>query len=282
MDTVEISDSTGKTRATINLKNSQLFSLRCHGREFMWGGGKLDDHKNIQERRGWQNSEIIMFPVIGALKDSRVKIGGRQYPMAQHGTCRYAGFTLSDLSDSKATFIQNYRACSTVGHGQNICSFPFGYSLKKTYTIESGELHFSVDVANLSEEPMPFAIGWHPAFLIHSPANPDQQFVRIGPSGKEIGIGAIKKKQSGEGSIVEPGSEAEYVFPHGKVLVSARDLGFMQLWSPEDQGQICLEPISAPPDRNYDGELFAKQGYRTLAANSSARFDFQITVSLPY
>lgn len=280
MKILEISDRSGKTSAKINLGNSQMFSLKHKGMEFMWGGGRLDEDKIPAEKSGWQNSEIIMFPIVGASKSGRVIIEGKEYPMGQHGTARHAGFMLSSHTGSTATFIQTYHARDKVGGQGYASSFPFDYRIKKTYSVGTAALMFAVEIANLSERPMPYAIGWHPAFLTF-PDQPREHFVRVMSAETSVPqiyyIDTIKER-SKNGSIVESSSAAEYSCPLGTISVESH-LGYIQLWSPEGQSQVCVEPISARPDPNYDGELSEKQGYKTLLARATEEFTFRVGIT---
>jgi galactose mutarotase-like enzyme len=280
MNILEISDSSGKTSARINLRNSQMFSLANDGTEFMWGGGRPDEDKSPAEKTGWQNSEIVMFPTIGASKDGRVFIEQSQHRMGQHGTARHAGFALTSHSSSSATFVQIYRANTKAGGPGYESSFPFDYRISKTYSVQRAALLFTVEISNSSARPMPFAVGWHPAFLIY-PDRQGKQFVRLVSTGtanqRVFDIDAIKQR-SKVGSIVEPAVEAEYVCGNGTISV-ASDLDYVQLWSPADQNQVCIEPISAPPDPDYEGELALKRGYRTLLPQASQGFKFQVSIA---
>jgi galactose mutarotase-like enzyme len=277
---LQLSDGAGMTSAKINLGNSQMFSLKHDGVEFMWGGGRPDDDKTAAEKSGWQNSEIIMFPTIGASKSGHVTIDGVEYPMGQHGTARHASFTLSDHTGSNATFVQTYKARDGVGGPGYLCSFPFDYQIKKTYSVETAALTFSVGITNLSDRPMPFAVGWHPAFLTFS-GQSGEHFVRLVPAGTSIPqiyhVDAIKEK-SKDGSVVESASKAEYFCPHGRISIES-NLGYLQLWSPGRQNQLCIEPISARPDPNYEGELSEKQGYRALGVRATEKFAFRVEIT---
>jgi galactose mutarotase-like enzyme len=126
---------------------------------------------------------------------------------------------------------------------------------------------------------MPFAIGWHPAFLT-STNKQRKQFVRLASSitgtPKDYDIDIIKER-SKAGYIVESAMGAEYACESGTISV-ASELGYVQLWSPPDQNQICLEPISAPPDRDYEGELAEKKGYRTLSPQALEEFKFRVGI----
>ena len=101
--------------------------------------------------------------------------------MAQHGTARHKGFSLSDKSVSSATFVQTYSAHEKVGGPGSTSLFPFDYMIEKTYSVAPAALMFSVKITNLSDKPMPFAIGWHPAFLTFSDLK-EEHYVQVTPA----------------------------------------------------------------------------------------------------
>ena len=127
---------------------------------------------------------------------------------------------------------------------------------------------------------MPFAIGWHPAFLTFSDLK-EEHYVQVTPAETCIPlrhhIDAIKAK-SKSGSIIESSPQAEYFCPQGRISVKS-DLGYIQLWSPEEQSQLCIEPISARPDPSYEGELAEKPGYRLLIPRRTVTFAFRIEIT---
>jgi aldose 1-epimerase len=47
-----------------------------------------------------------------------------------------------------------------------MAQFPFAHALEMTYRLERGELEVSLKIENLSAEPMPVAVGFHPYFAL--------------------------------------------------------------------------------------------------------------------
>ena len=59
-----------------------------------------------------------------------------------------------------------------------MAQFPFAHSITMTHRLTDGTLEVETAIANLSAEPMPLAIGYHPYFGIDD-APRDQWKVRI-------------------------------------------------------------------------------------------------------
>src|SRR5262249_4898164 len=52
-------------------------------------------------------------------------------------------------------------------HPELIAQFPFAHDLTMTYRLANGELEVETTIDNLSVEPMPVAVGYHPYFRLH-------------------------------------------------------------------------------------------------------------------
>ena len=72
MSEATIKMANGGTEIELNLANRQLFSLKRNGVEVMWPGGAPESKR---PKTGWPNSEIVMFPIIGAAPDDKIRIG---------------------------------------------------------------------------------------------------------------------------------------------------------------------------------------------------------------
>src|SRR5207245_1532340 len=51
-------------------------------------------------------------------------------------------------------------------HPEWMAQFPFAQSLEMTHRLQGGTLDITIEVHNLSAEPMPIAIGFHPYFQL--------------------------------------------------------------------------------------------------------------------
>lgn len=261
--------------ARINADNWQLFSLELDETEFMWGGGKPEELKTEEEKQGWPNSGIVMFPIVGRADDDRITIDGTQYPMTQHGVSRHLPSTLVQRSDKRVGLLQLYQADTDIKTPKITCVFPFDFSLYREFILRDGFLTFRVNIVNECARDFPYAVGWHPAFRVPLGDSYIEYiyYQCIGKGLRKHFIGEIKE-ESKTGALVLPHiNEVKYVSGIGRVTVSS-DFGHMQIWSPEGQNLICLEPITALSlTGNYHGdELQKRTGYRMLKPHGSATF----------
>jgi hypothetical protein len=84
-----------------------IVSVICKGKKYFHGGGKPDYLKDDYDRLGWQNSELIMFPIIGPVENFQMEVCGQKYPMDQHGIARHLDFSQENLLADSAVFLQN-------------------------------------------------------------------------------------------------------------------------------------------------------------------------------
>src|SRR3989344_6691304 len=93
--------------ARLNRLNRQFCSL-AKGREYMWGGGKPDALKTPEERTGWPNSEITIFPIVGAAKDGEIVVDGVRHPMGQHGIARHLDWSIQEATPASVRLVQRH------------------------------------------------------------------------------------------------------------------------------------------------------------------------------
>lgn len=271
----------GSTVAKINSLNLQLFSLMYDGQEFMWGGGKPNNLKTEEEMQNWQNSEILMCPIIGASKNGKVTIDGVEYPMTKHGTARYMTGSLVEMQPEKnrdktecsehysASFLQEYKTMQRVKTAGIESYFPFSYNLYKRYFLMKDGLEFSVSIENTSKVSFPYAIGFHPAFLISS------KDCRIMSKSGDYTLDDVKKI-SEKGALDIDDNHVIFYSPKSKSVEIKSNFGRMKAWSPTGAKFMCIEPVTASSNPEYSGELSQKPGYRMLAPFSIDAYYTQI------
>lgn len=262
--------------AKINTLNQQLFSLNFDGVEFMWGGGKPEELKSPEEKKGWQNSEIIMFPIVGAAKNDEITIDGKKYPMGQHGIARYIQYKPLKTTNNELVYCQIYKADTELRSPKGNFVFPIGYFLYKKYCLENDSLTFWVNIHNVSSKPLRYALGWHPAFRIPPssiPGKSSDSYIKT-RNKKKYSIEEIKKASTTGALRLEGENEVDYVSELGKVHLSS-DFGNITVWSPQED-LICLEPVTALTDREYAGELKDKPGYKTIKPYENVEYRAKI------
>ena len=141
---------TEQCRAEIAHMGAQLESLKdADGREYMWQ----------RDPQWWGGCAPVLFPMVGALRKGRTIIDGRIYEMPQHGVARRREFSLLSHTETEAVF--SLRADELTKE-----QYPFDFELQIVYRAEGSSLVTLYRVFNRGSEPMPYAIGGHPAFNV--------------------------------------------------------------------------------------------------------------------
>ena len=138
----------GPCTAVVDTRGGELVSFRDGaGTEYIWGG----------DPAYWAGRNPILFPVVGALKDGKVRINGRDYEMGRHGfarRCEFSpaaqgdGFVELELRDSPDTLAQ----------------FPYPFLLRVRHEVLENGFTTTFVVENPGSQPLPFCIGAHTGF----------------------------------------------------------------------------------------------------------------------
>jgi galactose mutarotase-like enzyme len=256
----------GNVAVGINSLSSEICSV-MHGKtEMMWGGGFPEWLKKQEEKEGWPHSAIEMFPMVSS---GIVIVDGEEYPMQQHGLSRHAEWRLLKATDTKASFLQVYYANTVINSEKGPSSFPFSYTFKKTYAVKEDALVVKFRIENLSEKAMPFAFGYHPAF------RREEEMSIL--SGGQVYSTTYVQNSEGNALLVRNSNEAICFVSGQERFAIKTNLKHIQLWCPEGQHLIAIEPITAPSSKNYQGELKNKPGYRLLNPEETAEFYVKIS-----
>lgn len=105
------------------------------------------------------------FYANGEKFDFRMNLGNVRGPIPIHGFVSYATWQVVEAkADAKAAWVTSrldfYR------HPEWMAQFPFAHTIEITDRLENGVLEVRTRIDNLSMEPMPVAIGFHPFFQL--------------------------------------------------------------------------------------------------------------------
>lgn len=277
----------GAMAATIKADGAELCSLKtAEGIELLWQAGPA-----------WPRHSPLLFPIVGRLKDDRLRHRGKTYPMTQHGFARDVRFEWVEqgagscrlaLVDSQATRAR----------------YPFAFRLEVAYRIDDADLKVAFDITNTGDENLPASIGAHPAFNWPLLPELEKQAYALTFSSEESA--PIRRL---EGGLMRARSEPSPV--RGKVLPLSERLfdddaviidrlashsvryaadrgpsiemfweGLPQLgvWSkPGGAGFVCIEPwhgFASPSD--FDGEFADKPGLMQIAPGEKRSLGYRV------
>ena len=104
----------------------------------------------------------VLFPSPGRLSADRFERDGRSGSMKQHGFARDLAWRAQADTDGDAA-----RATMVLGaNDATRAMFPYGFQITLVVTLRGPSLRLDVSVENTGGEPMPFAFGIHPYFLV--------------------------------------------------------------------------------------------------------------------
>ena len=105
----------------------------------------------------WGGKCPILFPICGRLHNKTYTYKGKTYTMGTHGFASKSVFALKDKSNESLTF-------SLKSNEETRAQYPFDFEFIITFALDKNTLKQDVSVVNLSDETLPFALGFHPGF----------------------------------------------------------------------------------------------------------------------
>ncbi len=138
----------GSIRALADTHGGELVSLRAgDGVEHIWQGSA----------ESWTGRNPILFPIVGRLKDGKVRFEGEEYEMPQHGLARRREFAVIEQGTDYVVLEQRESE-------ETLQRYPYPYCLRVRHELIGNGFVTRFEVSNPGERPMPFCIGAHTGF----------------------------------------------------------------------------------------------------------------------
>lgn len=257
----------------MKLEFSDMGELVCAKqgeREYLHGGGKKEADKTEEDLRGWQHSEIVMFPVVGSVEGFKLTIDGKTYNHDQHGISRYLPFNTVHLSQRCNIFGQNFYEDSmpnpktrTGKPNPETLDWPYPFSITKSFGLiggssaeESTILDTNLTVRNIGEQTMPYMLGWHPAFKTFNGKGVFHRNFSVTPTATLDEVIEASK----EGAyIMENTRRILYQDGRNSITMETNDFSHMMLWSPGKE-MVCIEPITHLPGTDINNAAKLEPG----------------------
>lgn len=259
------------------------------GRSWLWNGDAVF----------WAGRSPILFPIVGKAIDNRVSIGGKTYEMNQHGFARRSEFALAETTETAC----RYELTAT---DATRAVYPFDFRLSLTHALEGHVLTLETVVDNLGAEPMPFGLGYHPAFVWPLPGAEGKPHMVSLENAAEPGLSTLDGGLRKPGLQPSPFREGHLVLDHalfaddalvfpegaGDVLTYAAEGGptlrfrfenlpNLALWTKPGAPFLCVEPWHGTAPMVDDGDALETRPFTmTLEPGGSARFAFSVEFPL--
>lgn len=268
---------------SVGAEIKRMFAKSWH-RELLW---IPHDEK---ERKIWNRSAPLLFPIVGKLKNDSYTFKEKSYQMPQHGFARDQEFKCL-ICDSKEMefFLEASQA--------TFKNYPFCFELRVKYVLEGEKLLITHSVTNVDRQDIFFSIGAHPAFETAQLEDYEIQFEQKEKGFYQLQNGLVdwQELNSLDGLTLTPSIElfskdalifeninSKYIDLVDKkrnevIRLSGFNAPYFGIWGKESVPFICLEPWwGVSDDNSHDQNLENKKGIQCLAMGETFYFSYSI------
>lgn len=263
----------GTTRAAVSSERGGMVTHFVVGsRSVLY----LDDETLADPTKNVRGGIPVLFPSPGPLGGGRFACGGKTGAMKQHGFARNLPWRVLE-SDAKSLALE-----LTDDEG-TLAQFPWKFALAYRYSIAPGKLRIDQTIENRSDEPMPYAAGFHPYFLV---PDADKARASIPTAARRAWDNVEKHDVAIDGPIDLTKNEVDlHLADHGRpeatlelgdasIVVTGSDAyRRWVIWTLRGKDFVCLEPWTAPANALNTGE-----GLRLVPPGGRDRLFVEIAV----
>lgn len=258
------------------------------GRSWLWNG----------DPAYWTGRSPILFPIVGKAPDDKVAVDGKLFAMGQHGFARRTEFV---LARSTPTFCRMELVSSPTTREV----YPFDFVLAVEHAVKDNTLTVSAEVHNTGDFPMPFGIGFHPAFLWPLPGAEGRAHVVTLDNGGEPARAALARGLLALERLPSPFDKGQLVLDHALFEADAlifpegagagltygveggpelkfhfENLPNLALWTKPGAPYLCIEPWHGMAAEQGGGHEIAARPYSQLLGLGQI-MHFSFSVDLP-
>jgi galactose mutarotase-like enzyme len=226
-------------------------SFRVRDRELLY----LDQATFNDRSKNVRGGIPLLFPSPGKLENDHWQHAGQSGDLNQHGFARNLSWQIDgSVAASRATL-------AIEADGQTLQVYPWRFSAQVTYSLEPTTLELRFAITNQDTNPMPFALGLHPYFIVH-----DKARAQVPTPATQAFDNIAKRVVPFDGFDFTNGEVDMHLLDHGSAGATL-DVGSdhidMQcssefkrwvIWSVPGKEFICLEPWTAPGNALNTGE----------------------------
>lgn len=219
----------------VSIDEGELIGYEVNGHEYIHQKGGL----------GWGSADTEMFPIIGPVNEAgfQVQVSRGTAIQDQHGLLRQFSYELTSSNDTRATFKKIYKAGTPIKNAKfpekstkQWLVWPFSFEFEKNFVLREEGLTVAFEVSG--EQDMPFMLGYHPAFKLHS-ENPT-----IRTSDKEISLDEVLA--AGSRAFEVANCDEITLVDQNELTIKTEGFGNFMCWT-EVRNMVCIEPISFYP-----------------------------------
>ncbi len=245
-------------------------------------------------------SSMLMFPIVGKLKDNKYRLGNKYYRIEQNGFAKDVKFEMKNHRRDQVTFVLSHDKDS-------LTSFPYMFDLSIHYKVYGPRLLVTIEVKNLGKKEMFFSMGYSSVFnlpihkevledyfiefseqedrgayfldndLINFHHVDDKRFMvgnKLMLSNDLFNKGEMVFKDINSRSIIMKNNASEKA-----VELTFGNAPYLSIWSQPGYPFIQITPSYGVADAvDSDNDFYKKEGLLCLDQEKSSKFEYSILV----
>ena len=250
----------------------------------------------------WKRHAPVLFPIVGSLKEKKLVIDGKDYPMGQHGFARDREFLLKEQTRNSLWF-------ALASDEESKAVYPYDFCLEIGYVLEGAQVQVLWKVTNTGKKDLHYQIGGHPAFYCPIEAGEEQSdcwlrfdtqepvvYRLLNENGLLVdttytldtdqGFYPIRKDLFDLDALIIEGGQSHQVAlcrpDRAPYLTVTFDAPLFGLWSPAKKQApfVCIEPWFGRADRaGFAGEIEEREYDQALVPGASNEYSFSIQIN---
>jgi len=254
-DLIELSDDGGPSAVTIAPERGAIVTrFRVGDRDLLF----MDESTLADRTKNVRGGVPLLFPSPGRLAGDHFEHAGRSGSMKQHGFARDVAWTVDALSTEDAA----QAALGITSTDATRAMYPWDFRLAVTYTLRGPRLRLEATVQNTGTEPLPFAFGIHPYFLVHDKAGAaiatkaTRAFDNVTKTTVPFHGFDLTAKEVDLHLVDHGSTDSALTWGDGARLAirASPELRRWVVWTLAGRDFVCVEPWSAPADALNSGE----------------------------
>lgn len=220
---------------SVRIENGELVGYQVDGHEFIHQKGSP----------GWGSADTEMFPIIGPVDkaDFKVQVPRGTATQDQHGHLRQFPYELISSSYTEAVFKKVYEAGTSIKNSkypakstEEWLNWPYSFGFEKKFELYEDNLEITFTITG--DENMPFMLGYHPAFKLHS----EDPIIKT--AHKEITLDEVLAVGSRALQVAD--QDAITLQDEKEITIKTQGFGHFMCWT-EVRNMVCIEPITFYP-----------------------------------
>lgn len=169
---------------------AELLSIKLNGVEKLHQGSKV---LNNSGEAYWKSHSLVLFPIVGRLKDDKCTINKKEYSIPQNGFAKDMEFEILEKNNIYHSYVLKSNEYTKK-------MYPFKFELYVSYLINGKILMVKYKVVNKDRKEMHFGLGGQPAFICN--VSSENYFIEFEREEKDVEIFRTQRGLVADGSLV--------------------------------------------------------------------------------